>query len=194
MSVVIQRSLVAVGSIIVLWILWMPVIRASKRRTMAAIEVVNLRRDFAALRDDVDTLRRYLSSLCTTHEQERVKAPQALDSHEWQCQDADGHATRAIMRIQALEAGARVDTLEDTASMALKKMLTKEKLATTSTTPMIDAQIKALIAKGVADALAERSSDRSKNGDDNHDSGSDGRRRMSVLAIAYSGLPEVVNP
>ncbi|GJS32903.1 reverse transcriptase domain-containing protein [Tanacetum coccineum] len=52
--------------------------------------------------------------------------------------------------------------------------------ATTSTTPMTDAQIKALIAKGVADALAERYADRSKNGDDNHDSGSDGRRRMSV--------------
>ncbi|GKG57109.1 hypothetical protein Tco_0582460, partial [Tanacetum coccineum] len=28
-------------------------------------------------------------------------------------QDGDTHATRAIMRIHALEAGARVDTLED---------------------------------------------------------------------------------
>ncbi|GKD55949.1 hypothetical protein Tco_1289336, partial [Tanacetum coccineum] len=36
--------------------------------------------------------------------------------HEWQRQDIDNHATRAIMRIQALEAGARVDTLEDIAS------------------------------------------------------------------------------
>ncbi|GKE59042.1 hypothetical protein Tco_1498227, partial [Tanacetum coccineum] len=96
-------------------------------------------RDRAALRDEVDTLRRYLSSLCTTHEQERVEARQALDRseahnraleariavletqayrHEWQRQDADDHATRAIMRIQALEAGARVNTLEDTGSSA----------------------------------------------------------------------------
>ncbi|GJY00832.1 hypothetical protein Tco_0358984 [Tanacetum coccineum] len=36
--------------------------------------------------------------------------------HEWQRQDADDRATRHIMRIQALEAGARDDTLEDTAS------------------------------------------------------------------------------
>nr|GEZ57747.1 hypothetical protein [Tanacetum cinerariifolium] len=33
-------------------------------------------------------------------------------------QDADDHATRAIMRIQALEAGACIDTLEDTGSSA----------------------------------------------------------------------------
>ncbi|GKF95821.1 hypothetical protein Tco_0288556 [Tanacetum coccineum] len=36
--------------------------------------------------------------------------------HEWQRQDADDHAIGAMMRIQALEAGARVDTLEDTGS------------------------------------------------------------------------------
>ncbi|GJY82305.1 hypothetical protein Tco_0495681 [Tanacetum coccineum] len=137
-------------------------IRASERRTMASIEVVNLRvsyqadvcrweseefytrhqdaqSDRAALRNEVDTLRRYISSLCTTHEQERVEARQALDRseahnraleaqiavletqayrHEWQRQDADDHATRAIMRIQALEVGVRVDTLEDTGSSA----------------------------------------------------------------------------
>ncbi|GJW40423.1 putative reverse transcriptase domain-containing protein [Tanacetum coccineum] len=58
-------------------------------------------RDHAALHDEVDTLRRYLSSFCTTHEQER---------------DTDDHATKDIMRIQALEARARVDTLEDTSS------------------------------------------------------------------------------
>ncbi|GKD07740.1 hypothetical protein Tco_1187425 [Tanacetum coccineum] len=114
-------------------------IQASERRTMAAIEMVNLRRDRVALRDEVDTLRRYLSSLCTTHEQKRVEACQVLDRseahnraleariavletqayrHACQCQDADDHATRTIMRIQALEAGARVDTLEDTGSSA----------------------------------------------------------------------------
>ncbi|GKE77771.1 hypothetical protein Tco_1543891, partial [Tanacetum coccineum] len=38
--------------------------------------------DRAPLRDEVDTLRIYISSLCTTHEQERVEARQALDSSE----------------------------------------------------------------------------------------------------------------
>ncbi|GKF59391.1 hypothetical protein Tco_0176177, partial [Tanacetum coccineum] len=37
---------------------------------------------------------------------------------EWQRQDADDRATRHIMRIQALEARARDDTLEDTCSSA----------------------------------------------------------------------------
>nr|GEW96857.1 reverse transcriptase domain-containing protein [Tanacetum cinerariifolium] len=129
-------------------------IRASKRRSMDTIEVVNLRvsyqadfcrreseefctrhQDAQGDRDDVDTLRRYLSSLCTTHEQERVKACQALDRseahnkaleariavlktqayrHEWQRQDANDHTTGHIMRIQALEARSRIDSFKDT--------------------------------------------------------------------------------
>ncbi|GKB86481.1 putative reverse transcriptase domain-containing protein [Tanacetum coccineum] len=72
--------------------------------------------------------------------------------HEWQRQDADDHATRAIMRIQELEAGARVDTLEETASRLYGSF-------------------------GVADALAERDVDISRNGDDGHDSGTGGRRQ-----------------
>ncbi|GJS23114.1 hypothetical protein Tco_0451746 [Tanacetum coccineum] len=36
--------------------------------------------------------------------------------HEWQRQAADDLAIEHIMRTQALEAGARVDTLEDTGS------------------------------------------------------------------------------
>ncbi|GJU55208.1 hypothetical protein Tco_1228922 [Tanacetum coccineum] len=36
--------------------------------------------------------------------------------HEWQRQGADDHAVEHIMRTQALEARARVDTLEDTGS------------------------------------------------------------------------------
>nr|GEV46516.1 putative reverse transcriptase domain-containing protein [Tanacetum cinerariifolium] len=125
--------------------------------------------DRAALHDDVDTLRRYLSSLSTTHKQENVEAHQAL--------------ARAIMHIQALVAGARIDNLEDTGSGAyiyLSKMPPKRNVATTTTTPMIDALIKGLIAQGVPHALVERDTDRSRNGDDNHDSRSHGRRRMPV--------------
>ncbi|GJZ07116.1 hypothetical protein Tco_0540909 [Tanacetum coccineum] len=55
-----------------------------------------------------------------------------------------------------------------------------ERTATT-TTPMIDAQIKALIAQGVADALAECDADRSRNGDDSHESGSGRRRQVSTV-------------
>ncbi|GKC18041.1 hypothetical protein Tco_1014823 [Tanacetum coccineum] len=65
----------------------------------------------------------------------------------------------------------------------LEKMAPKRRTATTTTTstPMTDAQLKALIARGVADALAEHDADRSKNGDDNHDSGTGGRRQVSTV-------------
>ncbi|GJS68739.1 putative reverse transcriptase domain-containing protein [Tanacetum coccineum] len=56
----------------------------------------------------------------------------------------------------------------------------KRNAAAITTTPMTDAQIKALIAQEVADALAERDTNRIRNGDDSHDSKSDGRRRMLV--------------
>ncbi|GJT30995.1 hypothetical protein Tco_0911270 [Tanacetum coccineum] len=68
-------------------------IRSSERGTMAAIEVVNLRISYQA-----DVYRR-----------------ESKEFYAW-LQDTDDHPTRAIMRIQALEAGARVDTLEDTSS------------------------------------------------------------------------------
>ncbi|GJY93227.1 reverse transcriptase domain-containing protein [Tanacetum coccineum] len=46
-----------------------------------------------------------------------------------------------------------------------------------TTTPMTDAQIKALIAQGVSDALTEYEATRnSRNGDDSHESGSGVRR------------------
>ncbi|GJX93931.1 hypothetical protein Tco_0348517 [Tanacetum coccineum] len=47
---------------------------------------------------------------------------------------------------------------------------------TTTTTPVTNAQLKALIDQGVADALAARDADRSRNGDDNHNSGTGSRR------------------
>ncbi|GJZ33503.1 hypothetical protein Tco_0578939 [Tanacetum coccineum] len=51
------------------------------------------------------------------------------------------------------------------------------KRTTATTTPMTDAQLKALIVQGVVDALAERDADRSKNGNDSHDSGTGGKRQ-----------------
>ncbi|GJZ33044.1 hypothetical protein Tco_0578480 [Tanacetum coccineum] len=49
-----------------------------------------------------------------------------------------------------------------------------------TTTPMTDAQLKALIAQGVAEALAEIEANRSRNGDDNHDSGTGIRKQAHV--------------
>ncbi|GJT00173.1 hypothetical protein Tco_0821342 [Tanacetum coccineum] len=114
-------------------------IRDSETRTMAAIEVVNLRvsyhADVCRRESEIKVLRRERLA----YEQESSETRQALARseahnkaleaqievletqayrHEWQRQDADDHATRHIMRTQALEAGARVDTLEDTGSSA----------------------------------------------------------------------------
>ncbi|GKA16380.1 hypothetical protein Tco_0696127 [Tanacetum coccineum] len=47
----------------------------------------------------------------------------------------------------------------------------------TTTTPVTNAQLKALIDQGIADALAARDADRSRNGDDSHSSGTGGRRQ-----------------
>nr|GFA41468.1 hypothetical protein [Tanacetum cinerariifolium] len=46
-----------------------------------------------------------------------------------------------------------------------------KRTAVTTTTPVIDSQLKALIAQGIANALAVRDVDISRNGDDSHDSG-----------------------
>ncbi|GKG35038.1 hypothetical protein Tco_0440192, partial [Tanacetum coccineum] len=53
--------------------------------------------------------------------------------------------------------------------------------ATTTTTPMTDAQLKALIDQGVTDALAACDADRSRNDEDSYDSGT-GVRRQAPLA------------
>ncbi|GKB99721.1 reverse transcriptase domain-containing protein [Tanacetum coccineum] len=61
--------------------------------------------------------------------------------------------------------------------MAPKKRTTRASPATTTTTtPVINAQLKALINQGIADALAAHDADRSMNGDDNHNSGTGVRR------------------
>ncbi|GJX58496.1 hypothetical protein Tco_0289886 [Tanacetum coccineum] len=91
--------------------------------------------DRAAVRDEIKILRRERLA----YEQESIETRQdlarseayirALEArirvletqayrHEWQRQDADDRAIEHIMRTQALEAGARVDTLEDTGSSA----------------------------------------------------------------------------
>ncbi|GKG34730.1 hypothetical protein Tco_0437426, partial [Tanacetum coccineum] len=91
--------------------------------------------DRAVVRAEIEILRRERLA----YKQERIKTHQALARsgdyrralearirvletqayrHEWQRQDADDHIIEHIMRTQALEAGARVETLEDTGSSA----------------------------------------------------------------------------
>ncbi|GJY16998.1 putative reverse transcriptase domain-containing protein [Tanacetum coccineum] len=90
-------------------------------------------KDRAAVRAEIEVLRRERLA----YEQESMETRQALarseahcralearvtvletevHRHEWQRQAADDLAVQHIMRTQALEAGARVDTLEDTGS------------------------------------------------------------------------------
>ncbi|GJW34949.1 hypothetical protein Tco_0057869 [Tanacetum coccineum] len=92
-------------------------------------------KDRAAVRAEIEVLRRERLA----YEQESMETRQALARseaysralearvtvletqarrHEWQRQDANDRVTRHIMRIQALETGARDDTLEDTGSSA----------------------------------------------------------------------------
>ncbi|GKE88575.1 hypothetical protein Tco_1566050 [Tanacetum coccineum] len=108
-------------------------VRDTERRMMAALEVVNLRKDRAAVRAKIEVLRRER----LTYEQESMETRQALARsepycmalevqvtvletkvrrHEWQHQAADDLAVQRIMRTQALEARARVNPLEDTGS------------------------------------------------------------------------------
>ncbi|GKF70716.1 hypothetical protein Tco_0203773 [Tanacetum coccineum] len=99
----------------------------------AALEMVNMRKDHAAMRAEIEVLRRERLA----YEQESIQTRQdlarseaycrALEAqvtvletqvhrHEWQRQAADDLAVQHIMRTQALEAEARVDTLEDAGS------------------------------------------------------------------------------
>ncbi|GKF52489.1 hypothetical protein Tco_0159399, partial [Tanacetum coccineum] len=71
-------------------------------------------KDHAAVRAEIEVLRRErlayehaLKARVTVLETEARR-------HEWQRQAADDLTVQHIMRTQALETGARVDTLEDT--------------------------------------------------------------------------------
>ncbi|GKE32386.1 hypothetical protein Tco_1451708 [Tanacetum coccineum] len=147
-------------------------IRASKRRTMAAIE--DDQEDRAALRDEVDTLRRALEAWITVLETQAIATSGSV-------------RTPMIIRLKP-SCVSRHWRLE-------QKMPPKKRTATTTTTiPMTDAQIKALIAQGIADALAKRDADRSMNSDDSHDSGSDEEGKCLLLKSVPTVTSSNVNP
>ncbi|GJR96134.1 hypothetical protein Tco_0268308 [Tanacetum coccineum] len=161
-------------------------------------------KDRAAVRAKIEVLRRKRLA----YEQESMETRQALARseaycralearvtvletkvrrHEWQRQAADDFAVQHIMRTQALEAGARVDTLEDTASRrkwhqsatrSTRATTTPAPTATTTTT-VTNAQLQAMIDQGVSAALAAR--DATRNGTDSHSSGMGGL--MGVVEV-----------
>ncbi|GKB43068.1 reverse transcriptase domain-containing protein [Tanacetum coccineum] len=144
-------------------------------------------KDRAAVRAEIKVLRRERLA----YEQESMETCQALSRseaysraleaqvtvletqarrNEWQRQDADDRAMRHIMRIQALEAGACDDTLEDTGCSLLSitengtKMNHKATLVTptptATTTTVTEAQLQALIEREVAAAMTEAEASR----------------------------------
>nr|GEU38030.1 hypothetical protein [Tanacetum cinerariifolium] len=60
------------------------------------------------------------------------------------------------------------------------KRTTRSTPATTTTTLVTNAHLKALFDQGITDALASHNADRSWNGDDNHDSGTGSRRTKQI--------------
>ncbi|GJU74788.1 hypothetical protein Tco_1266193 [Tanacetum coccineum] len=112
--------------------------------------------DHASMRAEIEVLRRESSetrqALARSAAHNRVLEARIatietqLYRLEWQRQDADDHATRAMMLIHVQEDRALIDTLEDTDNR---------------------------VADALAEIEANRTS---RNGDDNHDSGTGSRR------------------
>nr|GFA72216.1 hypothetical protein [Tanacetum cinerariifolium] len=84
-------------------------LRDTERRMMAALELVNLRVSY-----QVDVCTRESSEFCTRHHD--AQKDRAAVRAKIERQAADDFPVQHIMRTQALEAGARDNTLEDTGS------------------------------------------------------------------------------
>nr|GEV08572.1 ribonuclease H-like domain-containing protein [Tanacetum cinerariifolium] len=139
--------------------------RDTKRRMMTALEMVNIMKDRAVVRAEIEILRRER----LTYEQESIQTRKALARSEAYSRTLEA---RHIMRTQALEAGARIDTLEDTKKMAPKRTTrSTTDQETTNTISVTNAQLQAMINQGISAALAARDALRSTNGDDSHNSG-----------------------
>ncbi|GKB56223.1 reverse transcriptase domain-containing protein [Tanacetum coccineum] len=68
-----------------------------------------------------------------------------------------------------------------------KRTIRASPATTTTTTPVTNAQLKALIDQGIVDALAAHDADRRMNGDDSHNSGTGVRRNETVgHDVAYA--------
>ncbi|GJV32596.1 hypothetical protein Tco_1392996 [Tanacetum coccineum] len=97
--------------------------RDTERRMITILEMVNRRvsyqRERLAYEQESIQTRQDLArseAHCRELEARVIVLETEVHRHEWQRQAADDLAVQHIMRTQALEAGARVDTLEDTGS------------------------------------------------------------------------------
>nr|GEV78707.1 hypothetical protein [Tanacetum cinerariifolium] len=90
--------------------------RDTKRRMMTALEMVNMRVSYQVDVRSRETSEFYLRHHDAQKDRAAVRAEIKTRRHEWQRQTADDLAVQHIMRTQALEAGARIETLEDTGS------------------------------------------------------------------------------
>ncbi|GJX87901.1 hypothetical protein Tco_0339915 [Tanacetum coccineum] len=92
---------------------------AQKDRAVVRAEIEILRRERLAYEQESIQTRQDLArseAHCRALEARVTVLETDARRHEWQRQAADDLAVQYIMRTQALEAGARVDTLEDTGS------------------------------------------------------------------------------
>ncbi|GKC13585.1 putative reverse transcriptase domain-containing protein [Tanacetum coccineum] len=165
---------------------------AQKDRAAVRAEIEVLRRERLAYEQESMETRQALArseAYCRALEARVTVLETEVRRHEWQRQAADDFAVQHIMRTQALEAGARVDTLEDTAS---RRNGTKRSTRSTPVTPtptattttVTEAQLQALIDQGVAAAMAEAEASRVRNGYDSN--GSRPRPAQAVRECSYS--------
>ncbi|GKF34345.1 hypothetical protein Tco_0107545, partial [Tanacetum coccineum] len=92
---------------------------AQKEHAVVRAEIEVLRRERLAYEQESMETRQALArseAHCRALEARVTELETEVHRHEWQRQAADDLAVQYIMRTQALEAGARVDTLEDTGS------------------------------------------------------------------------------
>ncbi|GJR20047.1 hypothetical protein Tco_0968574 [Tanacetum coccineum] len=92
---------------------------AQEDRAAVRAEIEILRRERLAYEQEGTETRQALASSeahCRTLEARVAVLETEVHRHEWQRQAADDLAVQHIMRTQALEAGACIDTLEDTGS------------------------------------------------------------------------------
>ncbi|GJT84339.1 hypothetical protein Tco_1058681 [Tanacetum coccineum] len=109
----------------------------------------------------------------------RLMASEAIDSPEAWVQSMDAsdtaHFETQMATLQSQQRPARdpahPDKMEPT-----RRNIRASPATTTTTTPVTNVQLKALIDQGVAGAFAARDADRSQNGDDSHNSETGSRR------------------
>nr|GEU31499.1 putative reverse transcriptase domain-containing protein [Tanacetum cinerariifolium] len=141
---------------------------ASESRSMTAVGVVN---------EKVSLLireRRYFRLMASSYEREAVIARQA-----WAHSKSRSQAMDALIRVLQRDVNLlQRRRIRDEDRLTCHIQHEHDRTTTkTTTVPMIDVTVKALIAQGVADALAELKVNRtSRNGKDIHDSGTGSRR------------------